>query len=205
MLYRTVIQAEPDGWDRKIPCSFKNLQSYDARQIICRNLTHYFKDSNFERILQHTASDEYSFECTRDEANWIRDNLHLILTSTHSNVWFTINTYPLHKLHEVHLSDKKSIRHEPSKVLFSFGSMYSTNLFYDHTKQNRYTGTIKVWYEKNRATELIISLRSTEIKIKIPIQSIQKSILVNRGHENQPIQIILMLKHAVKVEEKETR
>lgn len=199
-MFRAVIQSEPNGWDKKVPCSFKHLQSYSAREIIQKNLIRYFKWANFNEILNET-NDEYSFECTRDEANSIRDNLHLILTSAHTNVWFTINTYPLYKLHEQWYSDKSTIRHQRANVLFSFGSMYSTQLFYDHVKQFHCTGTIKVWAERYRAVLLIISIRSSNKRIIIPIKSIQKTLLVNKGHEDQPIQIILMLNSAVKIEE----
>ena len=117
------------------------------------------------------------------------------------NVWFMINTYPLHKLHELTLFDKKPNQHQPAKVLFSFGSMYSSNLFYDHTKQCRATGTIKVWMQGYHATSLILSIRTLNKRITIPLEYIQKTILVNRGHDNQPIQIILMLKCAVKMDD----
>lgn len=204
-MFRCVIQPEADGWDKKVPCTFKNLQSFDTRKIIYKNLISYFKYSTFDTLLQQSNDDEYSFECTRAEANSIRDNLHLILTSIHKNVWFTINTYPLHKLNEQYYSDKKLARHPRAKVLFSFGSMYSTQLFYNHTKQFHHPGIIKVWNEKNRATALIISVRSTNTTITIPIQYIQKTVLVNRGCDNQPIQIILMLNSAVKIEKNNTR
>ena len=196
-----MIEFEPDGFDKKVSCSFKNLHSYSAREIIFRNLTYHFKYSNFDTILKPTEDNEYSFECKREEANSIRDNLEQILTSVHTNVWFTINTYPLHTLHELWLSDKRIERHQPAKVLFSFGSMYSTKLFYTHSQKFRHTGTIKVWEERYRATALIISIRSLQRKIIIPIQYIQKTLLVNRGNKNQPIQIILMLNSAVKIEE----
>ncbi len=196
-----MIEPESDGWDQKVPCSFKNLQSYSAREIIYKNLIHYFQWTNFDTISKQTDDNECSFECTRKEANSIRDNLHLILTSAHTNVWFTINTYPLHKLHEHWLSDKIIARHQSTKVLFSFGSMYSTELFYSHTNKFHYTGMIKVWMQGPRAASLIISIRSLNKKITIPIQYIQKTLLVNKGYNNQPIQIILMLNSAVKIEE----
>ncbi len=196
-----MIEPEPDGWDKKVPCSFKNLQSSSARKIIHENLKHYFKWTNFDTFLKQTDDNEYSFECTREEANEIRDNLHLIVTSAHKNVWFTINTYPLHKLHEHWFSDQKKIQHRPAKVLFSFGSMYSTELFHSHTQQFQHTGTIKVWKQGPRAVSLIIFIYSSNKKITIPIQYIQKTLLVNKGHDNQPIQIILMLNSAVKIEE----
>jgi hypothetical protein len=196
-----VIEPEPDGWDQKVPCAFKNLQSYSAREIIYKNLIHHFQWTNFDTILKQTDDNECSFECTRKEANSIRDNLHLILTSAHTNVWFTINTYPLHKLHEQWFSDKVIARHQPTKVLFSFGSMYSTELFYSHSNTFRHTGMIKVWMQGSRAISLIISICSSNKKLTIPIQYIQKTLLVNKGNNNQPIQIILMLNSAVKVEE----
>lgn len=196
-----MIEPEPDGWDQKVPCAFKNLQSYSAREIIHKNLIHHFQWTNFDTILKQTDDNECSFECTRKEANSIRDNLHLILTSAHTNVWFTINTYPLHKLHEQWFSDKVIARHQPTKVLFSFGSMYSTELFYSHSNTFRHTGMIKVWMQGSRAISLIISICSSNKKLTIPIQYIQKTLLVNKGNNNQPIQIILMLNSAVKVEE----
>jgi hypothetical protein len=200
-LFRIVIQPELDGWDKKVPCCFKNLYSPSAREIIYRNLTHYLRLTNFDTLLKETPDNEYSFECTRDEANAIRDNLHLILTSTYSNVWFTINTHPLHKLHEQLLSDKRTSQRYPAKVLFSFGSMHSTELFYNHTKQFRSMGTIKVWVEGYRATSIILMIRTLNKRITIPIQYIQKTLLVNKGNNNQPIQIILMLKAAVKIDD----
>lgn len=77
--------------------------------------------------------------------------------------------------------------------------MYSTTLFHNHTHQFRHQGTVKVWMKRARATLLIIDISSLNNQIRIPISSIQKTLLVNRGHENQPIQIILMLKSAVKI------
>ena len=196
-----MIEPEPNGWDKKVPCSFKNLQSYKAREIIYKNLIHYFKWTNFETFLNQTDENEYLFECTRDEANVIRNNLHLILTSAHNHVWFTINTDPLHTLQEKRVSDQKQVRNPPLNVSFSFGSMYSTELFYRHTQKFHHTGIIKVWMERSRATSLIISIRSSNTRIIIPIQSIQKTLLVNRGEMNQPIQVVLMLNSAVKIEE----
>jgi hypothetical protein len=79
--------------------------------------------------------------------------------------------------------------------------MYSTELFYSHTNKFHYTGMIKVWMQGPRAASLIISIRSLNKKITIPIQYIQKTLLVNKGDIDQPIQIILMLNSAVKIEE----
>ncbi|CAF0746889.1 unnamed protein product [Adineta steineri] len=200
---RAVIQPEPDGWDKKVPCFFKNLEP-NAREIIHKNLIYYFKSTNFDSLVKEPGNEEYSFECTRDHAISIRDNLHLILTSSYTNVWFTINTLPLHKLQEHLLSDKKTVRHQPAKVSFSFGSLYSTKLFYNHTSEFNCAGSIKVWFERSRAASLILKMHSLNKTITIPIRYIQKTLLVNRGHENQPIQIILMLNSAVKIEENET-
>jgi hypothetical protein len=200
-VFRAVIESEPNGWDEKVPCSFKNLQPYSAREIVHKNLTNYFKLTNFDILLKETNNDECMFECTRDEANSIRDNLHLILTSTHTNVWFTINTHPLHKLYEQLISDKERVRHQPTKVLFSFGSMHSTKLFYNHTKQFRHISTIKVWFKGHRAVSLILDIHSFNKRLTIPVRYIQKTILVNNGHEDQPIQIILMLNSAIKIDE----
>ncbi|CAF1534345.1 unnamed protein product, partial [Rotaria sordida] len=82
--------------------------------------------------------------------------------------------------------------------------MYSTKLFYDHTKAFRYTGVVKVWMQGYRAVSLIIKVRSSNKQITIPIRYIQKTLLVNTGHDNQPIQIILMLNSAVKIEENDS-
>jgi hypothetical protein len=196
-----VIQPEPDAWDKKVPCCFKNLNSAGAREIIRGNLAHYLRLTNFDTVFKTTNdTHEYSFECIRDEANAIRDNLHLILTSSYTNVWLTVDTYPLHKLQEQLFSDKRTNQHQPAHVLFGFGSMYSTHLFYDHTKPFRYTGTIRVWKEGSRVISLRLDIKSSNIRIIIPIQYIQKTLLVNTGHDNQPIQIILMLNSAVKIE-----
>ncbi|CAF3845173.1 unnamed protein product [Rotaria sordida] len=82
--------------------------------------------------------------------------------------------------------------------------MYSTKLFYDHTRAFRYTGVVKVWMQGYRAVSLIIKVRSSNKQITIPIRYIQKTLLVNTGHDNQPIQIILMLNSAVKIEENDS-
>jgi hypothetical protein len=199
-----VIQPEPDGWDKKVPCCFKNLDSADAREIIRGNLAYYLRLTNFDTVFKTTNdTHEYSFECSRDEANSIRNNLHLILTSSYINVWLTVDTYPLHKLHEQLFSDKRTNQHQRANVLFGFGSMHSTHLFYDHTKPFRHTGAIKVWMEGPRVKSLRLDIKTSNIRIIIPIQYVQKTLLVNTGHDNQPIQIILMLNSAVKIEEKD--
>ena len=171
--------------------------------IIHRNLTHYLHLTNFDSLLKlaNNNIDEYSFECTRDEANQIRDNLHLILTSTYSNVWLTIGTNPLHKLHQEMFSDKKTNQAKWMKILFSFGSMCNTHEFYDHTKQLRYTGMIKVWQERCRVTAIKLKVKNSNRMFTIPIHYIQKQFVVNSGHQGQPIQIVMMLNNAVEVYE----
>ncbi|CAF0879967.1 unnamed protein product [Adineta ricciae] len=177
---RIVINPEPDGWDDKVPCTLTHLSDPKACEIIHRNLTHYLHLTNFDSLMKLANNiNEYSFECTRDEANQIRDNLHLILTSTYSNVWLTIGTNPLH----------------------SFGSMCNTHKFYDHTKQLRYTGMIKVWKEGCRATTIKLEVKNSNRMFTIPVDYIQKQLVVNPGHQGQPIQIVMMLNNAVQVYE----
>lgn len=195
-----MLQPEPDGWDKKVACTFKNLDSAETRTIIHRNLTVHFRLLNFDLLLRASdGSDEHRFECTRKEANTIRDNLHLILTSAHTNVWLCIGTQPLHRLHEHRVSDPKATTNPRMGVLFGFGAMLSTSVFRDHSKQTRLTGQIKVWKEGPRPAAILLDISSTQLRVVVPIKFIQRTILVNRGHKNQPIQVILMLKSAAKI------
>ncbi|CAF1483677.1 unnamed protein product, partial [Didymodactylos carnosus] len=184
----------PDNYDKKVMCTFKNLNSTIAI-IINNNLSSMVKMLvDFSGSPYVTTDGIYSVDCNRQQANTIRNLLAEILTTQHLHVWFTISTRPLDGL--CGWFDRLS---SVFQVLYSFGSMYSYSIFYDHTQSTTIAHRLSVKKDGRKQT-VGIQLEIQHYRIFVPLNTIKKEILVKYGNnEKNAVEMIFMLKSAVQI------
>ncbi|CAF3403651.1 unnamed protein product [Rotaria sp. Silwood1] len=175
-------------------------------KILARNLNKTFKTTTFDVIeIQGAMNNNCELECTREEADFIGSHLLDFVTSEHRSIWFTYQT----KLTDQSSENNKFIYSKNPiqkswKVLYNLGSMISYDKFIDHILNNRHPARIKINKDtRGRVRSIILEIRYTQYRIIFDLNILHTNILVKYGQEknNEPIQIILMLKGLPQIEQ----
>ncbi|CAF0758402.1 unnamed protein product [Adineta ricciae] len=187
----------------KVLCCFKNLRATtNGRNILAQNLNLLLKTTTFDIIAKQGAnSDMCQLECTRQEADYIRDHLSNLLTRAHRSIWFTYKNTPtdeLSKSHRRHID-------KPLTALYNFGTMRSYDTFVDYIKNNRHVVSVKVERDACRKPRrLVLQQNYTTCRMVFNLNIFHTDILVKYDQENsnESIQIVFMLKGLPEFQEK---
>ncbi|UJR24243.1 hypothetical protein I4U23_027210 [Adineta vaga] len=179
-----------------IHCSFENVLTRDAAMTIGNNIQRilgirYF---NTEEMASEVPS-PYKFNCSRRDANRMRDELWKITTDIYAFVWFSIQDNSLDSIY-----DSASQRVENSNkvkeysMFCYFGSMYSYDTFVTHSERYPTAQDLYIIKLKKEPDTIRIVSRNKSKQMFIPIKWLKNEILVKT--KKQPC-VVLMLKHSV--------
>ncbi|CAF4591949.1 unnamed protein product [Rotaria sp. Silwood1] len=196
--------------DADIDKILKEIAQFDCKKFIQTfdnkpTTTSLSSSSCRFKKIQGAMNNNCELECTREEADFIGSHLLDFVTSEHRSIWFTYQT----KLTDQSSENNKFIYSKNPiqkswKVLYNLGSMISYDKFIDHILNNRHPARIKINKDtRGRVRSIILEIQYTQYRIIFDLNILHTNILVKYGQEknNEPIQIILMLKGLPQIEQ----